>query len=153
MKIKTTNIQRHLNKVSTQLIKNNPQLHYSFDDIPIADAKKLSDDMKKQFGMKKFDNKFLKLFRTVFMIENDRVGKRYGFTLNEMTDGHTLTKYGVSQKDQVLIGLMDVMLSFITRESNPLQYQQFEQEAKVIEICNMFGVSSLDELNFPVYMY
>jgi hypothetical protein len=152
MKIKTSNIQRHLNKVSTQLIKDNPKLHYSFDNIPIADAKKLSDDMKKQFGMKKFDNKFLKLFQVVFMMENDRVGKRYGFTHNQMTDGHTLTKYGVSQKDQVLIGLMDVMLSFIASESNPLQYQQVEQQAKEIEICNMFGVSSLDELNFPVYM-
>jgi len=152
MKIKTSTIQRHLNKVSTQLIKDNPELHYAFDDIPVADAKNLSEDMKKQFGIKKFDTKFLKLFQVVFMMENDRVGKRYGFTHNQMTDGHTLKKHGVSQKDQVLIGLMDVMLSFIASESNPQQYQQRVQEAKVIEICNMFGVSSLDELNFPVYM-
>lgn len=152
-KVKTSNIIRHLNKVATQLNKTYPTLHYSFDGLPHAVGDKICEDIKKNFGIKKFDEKFLKVFQGVFMNENDRVGNRYGFTHSNTTTEETLTKAGVSQKEQLVLGIIDVMLGYIVKEVNPQQYSMYEQQARELELCEMFGVSSLNELDFPVVFF
>ena len=62
MKTNTANLQRHINKVSSRLIKDNPELDYAFN-MPKADKDKLRTSMKRKFNVKKFNASFLKVFK------------------------------------------------------------------------------------------
>ena len=158
MKTNTANLQRHINKVSSRLIKDNPELDYAFN-MPKADKDKLRTSMKRKFNVKKFNASFLKEFQGVFMKENSKIAKKHGLTdatLNAAIDSNTLTSVGVSQGDQVLLGLIDLMLDYIAKEAKPHEHRlvsmAMQKQERVKEMCDMFDVSSLEELDFPVFM-
>ena len=93
------------------------------------------------------------------MKENSKIAKKHGLTdatLNAAIDSNTLTSVGVSQGDQVLLGLIDLMLDYIVREAKPHEHRlvsmAMQKQERVKEMCDMFDVSSLEELDFPVFM-
>jgi len=147
--IKASTLTRFLNKTSTQLVKSNPELHYSLEGFHVGPI--FLDELKAHFKIGTFNKKFFDTLQRVMMVENDKCGKRYGYTPDAFTNEEVLMSHGVSQKEQLLLGLIDWLMGKVVQEVNPQLYERSLKQAKEIEICEMFGVKSLDDLPFPVF--